>query len=65
MEPTFNLELNITDINTILAGLVKLTKEIADPVYDKVRNQAQQQLQAQQEPKTDLPQNPEKEQPKD
>lgn len=43
-DPTVNLELRVTEVNTILQGLQELPYKFADPLLKNVIAQAQAQL---------------------
>lgn len=48
-DPTLNISLTVTAVNTILAGLQELPFKVADPIMKDVIQQAQSQLAQQQE----------------
>ena len=43
-QPTINIELNVQEVNTILAALAELPHRVADPILRKVVEQAQKQV---------------------
>ena len=43
-QPTISIELNVQEVNTILAALGELPHRVADPILRKVVEQAQQQV---------------------
>jgi len=43
-QPTINIELNVQEVNTILAALGELPHRVADPILRKVVEQAQKQV---------------------
>ena len=43
-EPTIKLELNVPEVNTILAALGELPHRVADPILRKVVEQAKKQV---------------------
>lgn len=44
--PTFTIELDLNETNAVLAGLQELPGKVCNPVSEKIRKQAQEQLQA-------------------
>jgi len=48
-ETTLTLTLTIPEINAILAGLQEMPAKVANPLTEKIRNQATAQLQPSQE----------------
>lgn len=42
--PDFNLVLNLNELNAILAALQELPARIANPVSEKIKSQAQKQI---------------------
>lgn len=47
--PTLNFSLNIEEINAILAALQELPAKVANPMTQKIREQAETQIKALQE----------------
>jgi hypothetical protein len=47
--PTFNFELTLEDANVILAALQELPAKICNPLSDKIKSQAQEQIAAMQQ----------------
>jgi len=43
-QPTISIELNVQEVNTILAALGELPHRVADPILRKVVEQAQKQV---------------------
>lgn len=43
-QPTISIELNVPEVNTILAALGELPHRVADPILRKVVEQAQKQV---------------------
>ena len=43
-QPTVSIELNVPEVNTILAALGELPHRVADPILRKVVEQAQKQV---------------------
>ena len=43
-QPTISIELNVQEVNTILAALGELPHRVADPILRKVVEQAQRQV---------------------
>ena len=43
-QPTINIELNVQEVNTIIAALGELPHRVADPILRKVVEQAQKQV---------------------
>ena len=43
-QPTISIELNVQEVNTILAALGELPHRVADPILRKVLEQAQKQV---------------------
>ena len=43
-QPTVGIELNVPEVNTILAALGELPHRVADPILRKVVEQAQKQV---------------------
>jgi hypothetical protein len=43
-KPTINIEVNVQEINTILAALGELPHRVADPILRKLVEQAQKQI---------------------
>lgn len=46
--PTFNFALNLDEANAILAALQELPAKICNPISDKIKTQAQEQIAAMQ-----------------
>jgi hypothetical protein len=46
-EPVITIELNVQEVNTVLAALGELPHRVAHPVIGKVFEQAQKQIQPQ------------------
>lgn len=46
--PTFNFVLNLEEANAILAALQELPAKICNPISDKIKTQAQEQIAAMQ-----------------
>ena len=44
--PDFNFVLNLNETNAILAALQELPAKIANPISDKIKSQAQEQIDA-------------------
>jgi hypothetical protein len=51
--PTFNFELTLEDANVILAALQELPAKICNPLSDKIKAQAQEQIAAMQQAAAD------------
>ena len=43
--PTVNIEMNVNELNVVLAALQELPHRVADPILRNVMQQAQEQLQ--------------------
>jgi len=43
-QPTVSIELNVPEVNTILAALGEMPHRVADPILRKVVEQAQKQV---------------------
>ncbi len=50
--PEFNFVLNLNETNAILAALQELPARIANPISDKIKTQAQKQIEALQQAPT-------------
>lgn len=46
--PTFTFELDLNEANAILAGLQELPGKVCNPISDKIKAQAQKQIDAMQ-----------------
>lgn len=46
--PTFNFELTLEEANVILAALQEIPAKLCNPVSDKIKGQAQEQIAAMQ-----------------
>jgi hypothetical protein len=44
--PTFNFEINLEEANVILAALQELPAKLCNPLSDKIKAQAQEQIAA-------------------
>lgn len=48
--PTFNFEINLEEANVILAALQEIPAKICNPISEKIKAQAQEQIAAMQIP---------------
>ncbi len=53
--PTFNFELNLEEANVILAALQEIPAKLCNPISEKIKAQAQEQIAAMQIPPSQEP----------
>ena len=56
--PTFNFQLTLEEANYVLAGLQELPGKICNPLSEKIKSQAQEQINAMQAAQADAEKQP-------